>query len=118
MDWTDVDAPPSTEPQADKKYGEFFKFTEVGQVLEGVLKGKREGTGKFGPEVKYDIETADGLKTVTAGKDLREKLAVVPVGTLTRITLAEEIPLEGRDFPFKKFKVQIAKARPAQAAPF
>ena len=65
--------------------GEFYRFTEVGQCLEGIWRGTEPATGRY-PGENGVVELPDGsivkFRLSTTLKDLTR----VPIGTDVRIT--------------------------------
>lgn len=61
---------------------EFYKFTEVGQVLEGIWRGTK--TGKFGENGV--VETPDGVRHVFTLSAMLKDLLKVPEGVWVKIT--------------------------------
>ncbi len=95
--------------------GEFVKFQQLGDSLEGVLKERRQFRSQFkGKEqTVYDIETPDGLFTVTGNWDLNNKMDKVRTGSFLRITYVGDKPMENRpDFtPMRIFKVEVSRSK-------
>ena len=49
--------------QFERENGEFVNL-EIGEVIQGTLKGSFEYDGKFGKNTAYKIESANGLKYI------------------------------------------------------
>jgi hypothetical protein len=102
----------------------FFRFQQFGDLLKGRYLGTREdASGKFGPQVVADIETADGIFSIPLNASLRPKLAKVKTGMDIRVTYAEDKPNDGVDrqgrplSPTKMFRVEVSEDPPAPRRP-
>jgi len=80
-----------------------FKFTDVGDQVEGIL--TKKGTSSFGTG-SYTVALDDENSVSILGSvGLDQKLAGIPEGTLIRATLIELKPLPGGK-TFKVYQVQ------------
>lgn len=91
----------------------FFKFTAIGQVIDG--KFVSVAKGKYGNE--YTFETNDGEKVITAKTDLERKLqkaissgALVP-GVRCAMKYTSDLDV-GQESPMKVFKVLVDDVKP------
>jgi len=101
IEWTEV------------KSGEVFIFDKVGLAIEGKLAAIRDGQfdRETGQRSKiYDIETAEGLKTVFGTSFLESRVPADGIGKFLKIEFIEEQPPKIRGYsPMKVFKVFTGK---------
>ena len=91
--------------------GDVFKFVNEGDSIEGTLTAKRESTLVKNDGTKgkaYDIDTADGKKTIFGTTILDRKLAEVKEGTYVTVEYVGTIPTK-RGIPAKDFKVFVGE---------
>ena len=96
--------------------GEFYKFTEVGQTLEGTWQGTR--AGKFGENGTVDTPT--GIHIFSLNAALKDLIGV-PKGTGVKIVyMGKETAKNGNEF--KAYKVFVEEDENGEAttdeAPF
>jgi DNA-binding protein YbaB len=65
------------------------KFTTVGEVVEGVYHGRRQGDPKYKPLILI------GDVALTPKKQLEDHFADIRVGTLVRVTFLGKIDIKG-----------------------
>jgi hypothetical protein len=77
-----------------------YKFTAVGQSVEGVYQGQRQGKAGFAPLLII------GETAISAKKQLVDDFANIPVGALVRVTFQGKVNTKGGK-TFNTFDVEV-----------
>jgi hypothetical protein len=92
--------------------GDFFKFTEPGDTLEGQWRGIKEG--KYG---KNGVVFVDGKPRIFSLNAMLTDLEFVDVGTQVKIVLVGEQPSKGGMHPMKVFEIYVEDSKNPDLAP-
>jgi hypothetical protein len=109
-----------TTSEKPAEYGEFFKWTHLGQTVEGRYYAKRlnpartgEDGAKFKEQTLYDIrEDAGGLFTLNGNFDLQAKMKKVKLNSYIRITWEgeEDVGSDNAGLSARRiFKVEVSE---------
>lgn len=116
---------PMTDDEVKKSGGggDFVRFTAIGDKFEGVFKGYRTGTGKYGPTNLYDaVDLKTGKDwTIDANHDLHARLQkAIKAGTLKAggrfaCKFAREVPIPGKSSALRSFQLFIDEPEQVKA---
>lgn len=92
-----------------------FKFEKEGDFIEGKLLRVQENVGTHNSRL-YSIESKDGIKNVWGSQILDERMALVKVDDIVRITYKglSKNKSKGKN-PAKIFKVELDKQAPIKS---
>lgn len=94
----------------DEFKGDYIKWTEPGQVVEGVVTAVRVSTFKDKTYPELDIETPQGKRTISANQaSLKRQLADDPpaIGEYLQVEYLGEGEAKSGQSPIKNFRVTV-----------
>jgi len=105
-----------------EEIGNLYRFTKLGQSLDGIFEGTHEADGQFGRQTFFDIKGDDDVVySVPGSAGLSPKMAKVAIGSRVWITYIDDRDVgknrDGTDKnPMKVFKVEIDDGQQQLAA--
>jgi len=87
-----------------------FKFTTVGESVEGIYHGRRQGKAIYKPLILI------GDKAVKPSKQLEDDFANIPLGALVRVTFQGKVNISGGK-TFNTFDVEVDEDGSTAGAP-